>query len=87
MPGIMFDVTLDNVTNRATAASQCPFSCLRVLHLNPARLKVLKTPYHNVREDHVALAPYRINTRQFGETSQRSIAVSSGLSVDNQSKT
>lgn len=76
------DVALTDAINESTAASQCPVSCFRVLHLNPARLKVLKSPFHNVRSDHVALAPYRINSKRFGDEADRSISVSSALSLN-----
>ena len=76
------DVALTDAINESTAASQCPVSCFRVLHLNPARLKVLKTPFHNVRPDHVALAPYRINSKRFGDEAERSISVSSAVSLN-----
>ena len=48
------DVPLDDATNLASAALRCPASVFRIVHLNPSRLKVLKTPFHNVRGDHVA---------------------------------
>ena len=76
---ITSDETLDFATNESTAASQCPVSCFRVLHLNPFRAKLLKTPFDKIRSDHVAVAPYRINARSLDD---ESLAVSSTLSYD-----
>ena len=79
--GLVDDSTMSLLEDEKTSVGQCPVHCFRMLHFNPARLKVAKTPMLHIRSDHIAIAPYQVTARRSDETGFQ-IAVASRVSLD-----
>ena len=86
--GLEDDTAFDSLTNERISDAQCPLHLFKVVHLSPGRMKGVKNCFYNLRNDHVALAPYLIDARMLTDAdgpmdlSNLCLMVSSALSHD-----